>query len=91
MSLTVEKKSYVRPEAGPEHRAPTIESIPLAGVDVMFNGMNVRLSILFDHVVSKQVLKASLAKALPAFPLLSTNVVKTSTGAFCKLTNKGPR
>ena len=94
MSLTVEKRSYVPPVSPSTpvgEGSTTVPNVELAGVDVMFNGMNVRVAIYFNDVVSKQVLKDSLAKVLPGFPLLNTRVIKETTRAYCPLDDKGPK
>lgn len=41
-------------------------------------------------MVSKEVLKSSLAKVLTGFPLLASRVTKQSNRAFCPMNGPGP-
>jgi len=51
--------------------------VELSCMDLMGSGVNVRIALYFDQVVSKGVLKASLSEVLSRFPLLTTRVIRS--------------
>jgi len=71
VNIKVIKDSYVRPTTPPATSAgsspPRVE---LAGVDVLFNRMNLRVVYFFPAPLSPHVLRSSLSKVLDKYPIL---------------------
>lgn len=47
-----------------DHILPPLHSVPLSGCDLIYSGINIKAAFFFKEVLSPQLLKQSLAKAL---------------------------
>ena len=73
------RKSLV-PPATPPPPGPTPQ-VPLAGCDVMYDHFQVKAAFFFTKPLNPTLLKASLAKALDAYPLLAGRARKSGSSA----------
>jgi len=88
MTVTVKviKDSYVRPTIAPSPSS----RVELAGVDVLFQRMNLRLVYFFPSQLSAHALRSSLAKVLDKFPILAGRQRKEGKSShYIDLNGKG--
>jgi len=96
MTVTVKviKDSYVRPTTAPSMSSSSSDApsprVELAGVDILFQRMNLRLVYFFPSHLSAHALKSSLAKVLDKFPILAGRQRKEGKNShYIDLNGKG--